>query len=324
MNFGGLGGGFSAHSLGENDGLSVKEFGTDNIAGQLIDVEAMLGKGLGAGIKGGKSLEGGSIDGKIGLGEGKAEGQIFVDGGQNLEIKDEGKSLLGLGGGSLESSGGSFGVHNFGSGNLGGHSFGSVSYGGGNIAAHNFGTGSFSAHNLGGDSYDGSSFEYGGSSSFGKGHIEGGEAEEAHDGGEEGQEHSQVGGGHEGGEVPWGSSFHTQPQFHEITKTVPVHKTLKIPVHHPVHQTIKIPVPVKVPVPYALKIPVPVTVEKTVKVPVEKVIHYPVDKPVPFKVVKKIPVPVAKPYPVPYPVYKIRYVYHTKKIHHGHPEHHHN
>ncbi|XP_014289586.1 uncharacterized protein [Halyomorpha halys] len=106
-----------------------------------------------------------------------------------------------------------------------------------------------------------------------------------------------------------------EPQVRVITKAVPVHKELKIPVPQMVRHPILIPVPVKVLEPYPIKIPVPVTIEKTVEVPVEKVIHYPVEKLVPKKVVKEVRVPVPKPYPVKVPVYKIKYVHHNKKKH---------
>ncbi|XP_014273558.1 uncharacterized protein [Halyomorpha halys] len=219
----------------------------------------------------------------------------------------------GFGGGHYIGSGmflgteGSYPVHSFGDGGIGSHNFvghalneynhGGLSLGEG--SGHHFslgGVGSIGGHNFVGGDYENS--------------YEGGE----YRGHEEGHED-----GHEGSAVSL--NIHGDSHVHETTKAVPVHKTLKIPVHHPVHQAIKIPVPVKVPVPYAIQIPIPVQVEKTVNVPVEKVIPYPVEKPIPFKVVKKVPVPVSKPYPVPYPVYKVRYVYHTKKIHHGHHHH---
>lgn len=219
-----------------------------------------------------------------------------------------------IGNGILKATEGSFPVQSFRESSVGGHSFVGHTLGDYNIGGLSQGT-----LTLGGGSIGVHNYELGGASSIKSPFVTGEHYESYHEEGE----NKEVEGEYESGYDANAQSLniHGDPHVKETTKAVPVHKTLKIPIHHPVHQAIQIPIPVKVPVPYAIKIPIPVQVEKTVNVPVEKVIQYPIEKPIPYKVIKKVPVPFSKPYPVPYPVYKVRYIYHTKKIHHGHHNH---
>ncbi|CAH1389746.1 unnamed protein product [Nezara viridula] len=207
-------------------------------------------------------------------------------------------------------------IHSFGDGSVGGHNF--VRHA---IGEYYNGGLSQAGLPLGEGSIDGHHFELGGVGGIINHNVIGRHYETNYEGGGNNGYAGEYEGGYDASSLSL--KTHGEPYVHETTKAVPVQKTLNIPVHHPVHQAIGIPIPIKVPVPYTIKIPIPVQVEKTVNVPVEKVTHYPVEKPVPVKVVKKIPVPYSKPYPVPYPVYKVRYVYHTKKINHGHHRHDH-
>ncbi|CAH1392371.1 unnamed protein product [Nezara viridula] len=122
-----------------------------------------------------------------------------------------------------------------------------------------------------------------------------------------------------GAQYSFGNFLHHQePEINEVTKVIPVHKTINIPQHHEVQKLLRIPVPVKVLEPFPIKIPIPYAVEKTVHVPVEKIIKYQVEKLVPVKVEKTVPVPFAKPYPVPFPVYKLKVIIHSGSM--GHEE----